>query len=189
MIAPIFSGSESSLPSSGDRPTRPLVCERTFRTVIGWAGFFRTSRPSSFSATTIWPRNSGRYFSTGSSSRTLPSSTSIISAEAVIGFDIEAIQKRSSGFMGVFGGDVGVADGLDVERPLGRRDEHDGAGELALGDEGLERGGQMGLGGGCRARGQEERRGQEGEPRGACRAHAMNPGDFVSGPDLFTLRP
>ena len=88
--------------SSGDRPTRPAVCERTSRTVIGCAGFFSTSRPSPFSATTIWPRNSGRYFSTGSSSRTFPSSTSIIRAVAVIGFDIEAIQKRSSTFIGLF---------------------------------------------------------------------------------------
>jgi hypothetical protein len=42
------------------------------------------------------------YFSTGSSRAILPSSTSIIIATAVIGFDSEAIQKSVSGVMGRF---------------------------------------------------------------------------------------
>jgi len=44
----------------------------------------------------------GRYFSTASSTFTFPSSTSIISAVAVIGFVCEAIQKSVSGRMGWF---------------------------------------------------------------------------------------
>ena len=70
-----------------------------FRTVIGCAGFLRTMTFPSFSATTIWPLNSGRYVSTGSSSFTFPSSTSIIRAVAVIGLFMEAIQNRLSTFM------------------------------------------------------------------------------------------
>ena len=48
-----------------------------------------------------WPWNSGRYFSTGSSSLTFPSSTSIISAVAVIGLDCEAIQNSASVAIGL----------------------------------------------------------------------------------------
>ena len=40
-------------------------------------------------------RNSGRYFSTGSSKLSLPSSTSMATAVADIGLVIEAIQKKS----------------------------------------------------------------------------------------------
>ena len=51
-------------------------------------------------SSTFWPLNSGRYFSTGSSTFTLPSSTRIIRAVAVIGLDCEAIQNRASVVIG-----------------------------------------------------------------------------------------
>ena len=86
----------SSSCSSGDLPTRPLVCDRISLTVMGWDAFLSTTRSRLFFSTTIWPWNSGRYFSTGSSSRNFPASTSIMSAVAVIGLDIEAIQKIAS---------------------------------------------------------------------------------------------
>jgi len=47
------------------------------------------------------PANSGRYFSTGSSRPRRPSSTSIITAAPVTGFDIEAIKNTVSGFIGL----------------------------------------------------------------------------------------
>ena len=63
------------------------VCVRRSRTWMGRAGG--------------WPfnlrfLNSGMYFSTGSSKASLPSSTRIAAATAVMGLDMEAIQKRSS---------------------------------------------------------------------------------------------
>src|SRR5579863_3950404 len=73
-----------------------------FLIVIGCTGFFSSSCVSSFSASTHRFLNSGRYFSTGSSTFTLPSSTSIIKAAAVIGFDCEAIQNIESGCIGFF---------------------------------------------------------------------------------------
>ena len=48
-----------------------------------------------------WWWNSGRCFSTGSSSASLPSSTSIMKAVAVIGLDCEAIQKSASAAIGL----------------------------------------------------------------------------------------
>jgi hypothetical protein len=44
---------------------------------------------SRFSTPTFTPVKAGMYFETGSSSLSLPSSTSIIAATLVIGFDIE----------------------------------------------------------------------------------------------------
>ena len=88
--------------STRDMKGRPLVCERTFLTVIGWRGLFKSSWSWSRSTASICPWNSGRYFSTGSSTFTLPSSTRIISAAAVIGLDIEAIQKRLSVCIGLW---------------------------------------------------------------------------------------
>ena len=56
--------------------------------------------PSGFlPSTTFWPLNSGRYFSTASSSVSLPSSTSSISAVPVMGLVCDAIQKSASGFI------------------------------------------------------------------------------------------
>ena len=43
-----------------------------------------------------WFLNSGKYFSTGSSTESLPSSCNIMMAVAVIGFVMEAIQNISS---------------------------------------------------------------------------------------------
>ena len=63
---------------------------------MGWLGFRSSWCSPSFSATTICPRNSGRYFPTASSSAILPSSTSIITAVAVMGLDCEAIQNIES---------------------------------------------------------------------------------------------
>ena len=82
--------------STGDSARRPLVWLRMFLTVIGCLGFRSSTWSLSCSAMNICPLNSGRYFSTGSSTFTLPSSTSIISAVAVIGLDCEAIQNRLS---------------------------------------------------------------------------------------------
>ena len=65
-------------------------------------GFFSTALPFSSPALSICPLNSGKYFSTASSTFTLPSSTSIIRAVAVIGLVIEAIQKRLSVRIGFF---------------------------------------------------------------------------------------
>ena len=69
--------------------------------VIGRRGRFRSMWSSSRSAATQRLRNSGRNFATGSSSVTFPASTRIIKAEAVIGFDSEAIQNRQSVVIGV----------------------------------------------------------------------------------------
>ena len=69
---------------------------------MGWTGLFSSMCSVSCSAFTHWPLNSGRYFSTGSSTLTLPSSTSIIKAVAVIGLDWEAIQNSASVRIGFF---------------------------------------------------------------------------------------
>jgi hypothetical protein len=79
---------------------KPEVWLSTSRTRIGCCGFFSTVTSSSWYAMTFWPLNSGRYFSTGSSMLTLPSSTSIMSAVPVIGLVCDAIQNIVSGVIG-----------------------------------------------------------------------------------------
>ena len=74
--------------------TRPLVWLMISLTVIGCRGNRGCSLPPA--AATRWPLNSGRYFSTGSSICSLPSSTSIINAVAVSDLLIDAIQNRLS---------------------------------------------------------------------------------------------
>ena len=75
----------------------PLMCESVIRTVIGRTGV----RGPSFAAT-FTSANSGRYFATGSSRFTFPSSTSVINVAAAIAFVLEANQKSESGRIGVF---------------------------------------------------------------------------------------
>ena len=87
--------------SAAEANGRPLVWLRISRMVIGCCGFLSSMwLPSRYTAS-HWPLNSGRYFSTGSSRFTLPSSTSIISAVAVIGLDCEAIQNSASAAIGL----------------------------------------------------------------------------------------
>ena len=69
----------------------PEVCVSRWR-IVTCAGL-----PSAV----LRPLNSGRYFSTGSSTESLPSSWSIMTAVAVIGLVIEAIQKMASGRIGL----------------------------------------------------------------------------------------
>lgn len=67
------------------------MCVSRSRTVTGrrgWAG--------PVGAAIGWSRKAGTNFATGSSSSSLPSSTSINTPIAVIGFVIEAIQKTAS---------------------------------------------------------------------------------------------
>ena len=68
------------------------LTRKTERTVIFVSGFCRVLSLDR----TCTSLNSAMYFSTGSSRLTLPSSTSIISPAAVIGLDMEAIQKMAS---------------------------------------------------------------------------------------------
>ena len=68
--------------------------------MIGRDGFLSVMVSPDCSATSIWPRNSGRCFSTGSSTASFPSSTSIMMPMAVIGLVIEAIRKRVSDRIG-----------------------------------------------------------------------------------------
>ena len=53
-----------------------------------------------FSTPTFTSAKAGMYFATGSSSESLPSSTSIIAATEVIGFDIEYSRKMVSAVIG-----------------------------------------------------------------------------------------
>ena len=69
----------------------PEVCVSRWRIVT------RAGLPSAV----FRPSNSGRCFSTGSSTESLPSSWSIRTAVAVIGLVIEAIQKIVSGRIGL----------------------------------------------------------------------------------------
>ncbi len=55
---------------------------------------------SGFSTPTFASANAGIYFETGSSSLSLPSSTSIIAVTLVIGFDIEYRRKMVSAVIG-----------------------------------------------------------------------------------------
>ena len=64
--------------------------------MIGRFGFLKTSLSPSFESTISCSLNSARYFSTGSSTESFPSSTSIMIAMAVIGLVIEAIRNRAS---------------------------------------------------------------------------------------------
>ncbi len=70
------------------------------RTVMARAGFLRFIVRGVFASTTHWPRNSGRYFSTGSPMRTLPSSTRSWIATAVTGLVIDITWKIESGRIG-----------------------------------------------------------------------------------------
>ena len=70
----------------------PEVC------VSRWRIVSRAGLPSAV----LSSLNSGRYFSTGSSTESLPSSWSIRTAVAVMGLVIEAIQKIVSGRIGLF---------------------------------------------------------------------------------------
>ena len=92
--------------------------------------------PSSpgFSTPTLVSANAGMYFERGSSSLSLPSSTSIIAATEVIGFDIEYRRKMVSAAHRNFGGDVAQAKTLEINRVAVLLDQNDGAGNLALSD-------------------------------------------------------
>ena len=113
----VSSGMVSTLDLNG----RPALWLMISRMVMGWsagtsfaplsaaslwsaADFWSIAPFSCFtcaSAATIWPWNSGRYFSTGSSSFTLPSSTSIIMQAVVKALLCEAIQNSSSVRIGI----------------------------------------------------------------------------------------
>jgi hypothetical protein len=60
----------------------------------------RQRRLFRFSTPTFTSAKAGMYFETGSSSLSLPSSTSIIAATLVMGFDIEYRRKIASGVIG-----------------------------------------------------------------------------------------
>src|SRR5437773_9173160 len=67
----------------GGLGTRPDVCDITCRMVKTWCVPF----------VSVCSRNSGTYFSTGSSSASLPASTSVIAADTVTGLVMDAIQQ------------------------------------------------------------------------------------------------
>ena len=76
----------------------PDVCVSRCRTVIVFvAGRVSNVPRASSTAVRIFGRpNRGRYFDTGSSTPTFPSSTSIITAVEVIGLVIDAMRKMES---------------------------------------------------------------------------------------------
>ena len=110
------------------------------RTVIGRAGGLRSICCLSASTASICPLKSGRYFSTGSSRRTLPSSTSIISAVAVMGFEIEAIQTRLSGRIR-FWPAMSAKPMASSAHLIAGGDQHHRAGQHVVVDERLHAGG------------------------------------------------
>ena len=122
---------------------RPLVWLRISRTVIGCFGLLSSTCSLSCSTASHWPLNSGRYFSTGSSSFTLPSSTSIIKAVAVIGLDCEAIQNTAVRVHRLAGRDVGEADRFEAQHLVLVGHERDGAGQRVPVDERLQCGGDL----------------------------------------------
>ena len=61
-----------------------------------------TARSGGLPSASFIALNSGRYFPTGSSTDSFPSSCKIITAVAVIGFVIEAIQNSVLGAIGRF---------------------------------------------------------------------------------------
>ena len=61
----------------------------------------------------------------------LPSSTSIIAATDVIGFDIEYSRKMVSGVIGLLGRDVAHAEIFEIDRMAVLLDQEDGAGDFA----------------------------------------------------------
>ena len=76
------SRSRRTIDSVSKSPGNPDMFDSRLRTVGGRAGGFPLS---------VIPLNSGRYFSTGSSSASLPRSTRIISSVAVTGLELDAI--------------------------------------------------------------------------------------------------
>src|SRR6266404_7815411 len=71
------------------------------------------------------------YFATVSSSESLPSSTSIIAATEVIGFDIEYRRKIVSAVHRQLGRDVANPENFEVDRLPVLLDQHDGTRNLA----------------------------------------------------------
>ncbi len=74
----------------------PAVCVSRSRTVIGRLGFLRVSVSAVLESKSICPLNSGRCFSTGSSSDSFPSSTNSMIPIAVIGLVIDMMRKMAS---------------------------------------------------------------------------------------------
>ncbi len=91
-------GSAPGGPISMPKPIRKVSRSRR---VIGRLAGTTSSMGPSIAFSTLRSANSGSSRSTGSSSRSLPSSTRIIAATAVIGLDIEAMRKMVSRRMGV----------------------------------------------------------------------------------------
>ena len=79
---------------------RPDVCVNRSRIVTCRSAGTSSTLPS-FSTATFRSLKSGMYFETGSASRILPSSTSIMTATPVTGLVEEAMRKRASVVMGL----------------------------------------------------------------------------------------
>ena len=80
----------------GNPPGRPDVCVSKSRIVIGRDGFLSVNESPSRDAISSCPLNSGRCFSTGSSTDSFPSSCKIMIPIAVIGLVIDAMRKTAS---------------------------------------------------------------------------------------------